>query len=266
MLDDSVPVIDAHAHLILPPAAHIQSMDEAGIGKSVLLMSRPHPERATDLHSFKAEMSVLSRVTAGASALGFAGAMAELHATLREWPSRYIGFGGVPMDEPSRIGSWVSEEIVGRGLKGIGEISPPVGQAALVEPVFQAAADHGGRYPILLHAAAPQTAEDIATYIRLAARYSRVPIIIGQLGGPNWLSTIEAVKEATPNVFVDLGTPQTWYGPFLAAREIPDRAIFASAAPYGDPLTSRIQVQRATDSREALARIMSGNLLDILSR
>ncbi|MFF3257548.1 hypothetical protein ACFYWO_00035 [Streptomyces sp. NPDC002932] len=52
-------------------------------------------------------------------------------------PGRFIGFLPVPLGLGQRETSEIVErEVVGRGLRGIGELTPPPGGAGLIEPVL----------------------------------------------------------------------------------------------------------------------------------
>ncbi|GGT94565.1 hypothetical protein [Actinomadura citrea] len=52
-------IIDAHSHVHDPVPEHITLLDDAGVDRAVLFMTRPHPERATDLVSLRREMAIL---------------------------------------------------------------------------------------------------------------------------------------------------------------------------------------------------------------
>jgi len=265
------PILDGHSHVVLPAERHVALLDEAGVSRAVLLVARPHPERATDLAGFKQELAALGQTVAGGHNVGdsIRPAMTQLHETISLYPDRFIGFGQVPLNAPTAdLETWVQTEIIERGLRGIGEISVPPGRAALLEPALRAASDHDGGLPVLVHAFAPQTIEDIKTFATLAAAYPSVPLILGQLCGLNWLEAIEIVKGATGNLYLDLATPIVSFAPYLAVREIPRRILFASNAPYSEPVVARFIVERAiakaNAGAELRARIMGGALLSIL--
>ena len=192
------PIIDGHNHVILPAEQHVAHLDEAGVSRAVLLVARPHPERANNTR-LEREMAALNQTVSGAQNAGdsIRPAMAQLHESISLYPDRFVGFGQVPLNAPATdLRAWVQTEIIERGLRGIGEISVPPGRAALLEPVLRAASDYNGRLPVLVHAFAPQTIDDIRTFATLAAAYPSVPLILGQLGGLNWLDAIEIVKGA----------------------------------------------------------------------
>ncbi|MEU6190671.1 amidohydrolase family protein [Nocardia sp. NPDC047038] len=258
-------IIDAHSHVHDPVRTHIELMDEAGVDRAVLFATRPHPERATDLVSLRNEMSALTAALdgRGKDAHSYRLAWQELDAALAAYPDRFIGFGTVRLDLPaSEIAEYVYREVVGRGLRGIGELTPQPDNAARIEPVLRAAADHGG-LPVVVHGFAPTTAQDLRTLADLARRHSTVPLIISQMGGLNWLSAIELVREI-PNMYLELSTANVIFAVRLAIDELPDRTLFGSDAPYGDPFLARATVERVTASGEVRERVLGGTIARLL--
>jgi predicted TIM-barrel fold metal-dependent hydrolase len=156
----------------------------------------------------------------------------------------------------------VEREILGRGFRGIGELTPPPDGAGLIEPVLRAAADHGG-LPVVVHGFAPTTAGDLATLAGLARRYPTVPLVISQLGGLNWLTAIEVARD-NPNMYLDLSTATVILAVRLAINEVPDRTLFGSDAPYGDPVLARMTVERVTSSGELRDRVLGGTFAELL--
>ncbi|MFI7665087.1 amidohydrolase family protein [Nocardia sp. NPDC049526] len=254
-------IIDAHSHVHHTLADHIALLDEAGVDKAILFMTRPHPERAGNLTELREEMDLLTQALAG-GALGRATARRELDAAIAAYPDRFIGFASVPLDTPD-ADSIVERDVVGRGLRGIGELTPPPDQAALIEPVLRAATDHDG-LPVVVHGAAPTTAADLRTLTDLARRYPRVPLVVSQLGGAHWMDAIELVRD-TPNMFLELSTASIVFAVRLAMAEIPERTLFGSDAPYGDPVIARITVERATRSPHVRELVLGATAQQLLS-
>ncbi|GHG44962.1 amidohydrolase family protein [Streptomyces griseocarneus] len=258
-------IIDAHSHVHDPVHSHIALLDEAGVDRAVLFGTRPHPERATDLASLRREMSVLGETINGRSdgPDSHEAARRELESACAAYPGRFIGFGKVRLDLPAQqIAADVEREIVGRGFAGIGELTPPPDEAGRIEPVLRAAADHGG-LPVVVHGFAPTTAGDLATLAGLARRHPTVPLVISQLGGPNWLTAIELARE-TPNMYLDLSTANVIFAVKLAINEVPDRTLFGSDAPYGDPVLARATVERVTRPGALRDRVLGGTLAELL--
>ncbi|MFI9047163.1 amidohydrolase family protein [Streptomyces sp. NPDC053427] len=258
-------IIDAHSHVHDPVHSHIALLDEAGVDRAVLFGTRPHPERATDLASFRREMSVLDETVSGRSngPDSYQAAWRELDSACAAYPERFIGFGKVRLDLPAQqIAADVEREVVGRGFRGIGELTPPPERAGQIEPVLQAAADHGG-LPVVVHGFAPTTAADLATLAGLARRHPTVPLVISQLGGMNWLTAIELARE-TPNMYLELSTANIIFAVRLAINEVPDRTLFGSDAPYGDPVLARATVERVTRPGALRDRVLGGTLAELL--
>ncbi|MFE7118198.1 amidohydrolase family protein [Streptomyces sp. NPDC057654] len=179
------------------------------------------------------------------------------------WPERFIGFLSVPLGlEPEEVAATVEREVVGRGLRGIGELTPPPGRAEVIEPVLRAAADHGG-LPVVVHGFAPTTADDLVTLSALAGRYPAVPLVVSQLGGLNWMRAVELVRD-TPNMYLELSTANIVFAVRLAIKEIPDRTLFGSDAPYGDPALTRAMVERVTSPGEIRDRVLGGTAAELI--
>lgn len=95
-------ILDAHSHVHDPLGAHLLSLDDAGVHRTVLFPTRAHPERATDLDSLHEEMGALEQALAGDSGDdGFALALRELDEALAAHPDRFLGFGSVPSAAPA---------------------------------------------------------------------------------------------------------------------------------------------------------------------
>ena len=258
-------IIDAHSHVHDPAADHVAALDEAGVDRAVLFLSRPHPERATDLRSLRRELSVLADAIGGSptGVDGYRVAWQEFDAALAAHPDRFLGFGSVRLDlPPDEVAAAVARDVVGRGLFGIGELTPPPGRAELVAPVLRAAADHGG-LPVVVHGFAPTTEADLRTLADLARRHPSVPLVISQLGGLNWLTAVELARDL-PNLYLDLSTAPVAFAVRIAIQEVPDRALFGSDAPYGDPVLARLAVERATRPGELRDRVLGGTLGSLL--
>ncbi|MER6548221.1 amidohydrolase family protein [Streptomyces sp. NPDC001250] len=258
-------IIDAHSHVHDPLHTHIDLLDEAGVDRAVLFATRPHPERADDLASLRREMNALAGATGGRAngRDGYQTAWQELDAAVAAHPDRFIDFRSLRLDLPAEeITADVERDVVGRGFRGIGELTPPPGQASRIEPVLRAAADHG-QLPVVVHGAAPTTEGDLTTLAGLARRYPTVPLVISQLGGAHWLTAIEVVRD-TPNMFLELSTANITFAVRLAINEVPGRTLFGSDAPYGDPVLSRMTVERVTRPGTLRDRVLGDTLAELL--
>ncbi|MFR3820613.1 MAG: amidohydrolase, partial [Hungatella hathewayi] len=52
-------IIDSHEHMMLPTEMQMQMMDAAGIDKTILFSTVPHPEKASSLNGLEIEMDKL---------------------------------------------------------------------------------------------------------------------------------------------------------------------------------------------------------------
>ncbi|MGW7533771.1 amidohydrolase family protein [Amycolatopsis sp. NPDC054798] len=254
-------IIDAHSHVHDPVRQHLALLDEAGVDRAVLFATRPHPERAADLASFRQEMNVLDAALNGRSGDGYQSAWQELDAALAAHPGRFLGFRSVRLDlSADQLATEVDH--VARSYRGIGELTPPPGAAARIEPVLRAATDHNG-LPVVVHGSAPTTEDDLSTLAALARRYPAVPLVISQLGGTHWLTAIDLARE-TPNIYLETSTASIVFAVRLAITELPDRTLFGSDAPYGDPVLSRTTIERVTPPGELRARVLGGTMAEVL--
>lgn len=241
-------IIDGHAHVILPVEQQLALMESAGVERTALFMTRVHPEQAADLDAFEKEMAMLSAIIAGQlnNALeSFERAVQEHIQVVQAHPTRFIGFGGVPVGlSYNATADWLQKYVIESGMRGIGEFTLAPGQIGLLDPIF-ALSSEAGNLPLWVHTFAPLTLDDIRTLIALSQRYSSVPVILGHLGGLHWMETIKLAKEHS-QTYLDLSATFTTLAPTLAIRELPERSIFSSDAPNGNPLVARTMIEQIT--------------------
>ncbi len=232
-------IIDSHAHVILPTEKQLAAMAEAEVDRTVLFVTTPHPELAADGDAFAAEHQKLLRVLAGERSLEeqrrrLVAVTAELATAVAAHPRRLLGFGTAPLGlTADQTAQWVETRVVPYRLRGLGEFTPKPGEMDLLEPVFAAAADCGN-LPVWVHTFFPCGPEDIRALLIIARRHPSVPLIAGHLGGYHWLPLLEAARD-TANVYLDLSAAFSVFPPKFAMKELPERTLFASDAPYGDP-------------------------------
>ena len=261
-------IIDSHEHVMLPTEKQLKGMDDAGVEKAVLFTTTPHPEKARNLAEFEQEFQKLNTILSGhftkeERCRSVKQTIAELCGVLKAHPDRFYGFGMVPFSLTNEeTAAWVAENIVGNGLKGIGEISPASGTVKLLPPIFKAASEYE-RLPLWLHTFHPVTREDIMEIAALCGQFPNVPVIFGHMGGVNWLDAIHLAKEH-PNIYLDLSAAFTVVAPRFAMEELPERTLFSSDAPYGDPALYRRMVERLSPSKEITERVLGRNIADLL--
>jgi predicted TIM-barrel fold metal-dependent hydrolase len=67
-----------------------------------------------------------------------------------------------------------------------------------------------------------------------------------------------------PNLYLDLSTAPVSFAVWPAIHEAPERTLFGSDAPYGDPVLARAAVERATAPGELRDRVLGGTLAELL--
>jgi len=140
-------IIDGHSHVILPVQKQIELMNEAGVNKTVLFSTSLHPETATDFSDLRKEMQRLNEIIGGnANAIEarFA-ATKEQKASINLYPTRFIGFGAVPLtlNTENAVNEYIEKEIVGNGFVGMGEFTLASGTIKLLAPLFKASTNYG---------------------------------------------------------------------------------------------------------------------------
>lgn len=259
-------IIDGHAHVMLPPQQQLQLMEEANVDCTILFTSIVHPETAQNIEAFETELNSLYDLLNGDKnpLKERIQAIEELAQITRGNPSKYIGFGSIPLglsyDENLQ---WINKYILANDFRGIGELTPGSGEIAQLEPLFLASREVGN-LPLWVHTFMPLNFQDIKELLLLAKKYSTVPLILGHLGGMYWLSTLKAVKNI-PNIYLDLSATFTTIAPSFAIREYPDRTFFGSDAPYCSPLTARTIIEQIVSDKKILKKVLGENIARLLN-
>ncbi len=77
------------------------------------------------------------------------------------------------------------------------------------------------------------------------------------------MQAIELVRD-TSNMYLELSTANIVFAVRLAIKEIPDRTLFGSDAPYGDPVLARALVERVTSPGEVRDRVLGGTIAELV--
>lgn len=255
-------MIDVHAHVTTDVTAQLARARSVGVGTTILLGTRVHPEAAGTVAELRAQLAGLGRVIAGTGDTEQAAAQAhtELRAALDAHPGT-VAMWKVPLDaDHDRIAAQVLVSAGDSRIVGIGELTPPPGQARRIEPVLQACADLAStrRLPVLVHGFAPNTAADLDEYARLAGAYPTVPVIIGAFGGLNSLQAVELACSRR-NLYLDLSSALQVFVVAAALREIPEQCLFGSNTPYGDVAANIHVIEAATHDPHVRELASSGN-------
>lgn len=259
-------IIDSHQHVMLPVELQLEKMDAAGVERAVLFTTTPHVERAQPptLEAIAREMNLLYRLLDGSCPpqeriARMYTAIEELKHSIAAAPDRFTGFGPVPLGlSREDTAAWVDGQIRGNGFVGLGEFTPGTPeQMLLLEAVFAAAADYL-RLPLWVHTFNPVTAEGIRILMDLCRRYPRVPVIFGHMCGSSWMEAVAFASERE-NVYLDLSAAFTPLSVRTALLEAPEKCLFSSDAPFGEPELCRRLVEFVSPSPAVTEMALGGN-------
>ena len=136
-----IMVIDSHAHVMHPQQRQLELMAEAKIDYTVLFTTTIHPETATNMKTLEEEMNKLYDILNGVKnpLNERINAIAELATIIKGNPTKYIGFGSIPLGLSYNENlEWINRYIVANSFRGIGELAPGTRQVTQLEPLFQA--------------------------------------------------------------------------------------------------------------------------------
>lgn len=262
-------VIDSHEHIMFPIKMQLKKMDEAGVDKTVLFCTAPHPEKAGTLNELEAEKAALNKILAGTNTKEgnisrLKKNVSEIVEAVKEYPDRFLGFGAVPLgmglDETVE---WIDTQVTSNSLHGIGEVTPGNEQQIMqLETVFEALRNIKA-YPVWVHTFHPVTMDGIRLLMSLCEKYSDIPIIFGHLGGLNWMEVIKFAK-GHGNVYLDLSAAFASIATKMALTELPERCLYSSDAPYGEPYLYRQLIEFVSPDKRIAEMALEENISRLL--
>lgn len=262
-------IIDSHEHIMLPTKKQLEKMDVAGIDKTILFCSAPHPEKAHTLNELETEMNSLYKVLAGENKKEdnikrLSKNISDLIKVINEYPNRFLGFGSVPLGMTlNETQDWIDTQITANSLYGIGEFTPGNEQQIMqLDTVFQALR-YTKVYPVWVHTFNPVTMNGIKVLMGLCEKYPEIPIIFGHLGGTNWIEVIR-FAQSHDNVYLDLSAAFASIATKMALIEMPEKCLFSSDAPYGEPYLYRQLIEFVSPSKETAKLALGGNISRLL--
>lgn len=262
-------IIDSHEHMMLPTEMQLKMMDEAGVDKTILFCSAPHPEKASSLNEIEEEMTALYKVLSGdnskeANIIRQKKNINDIVTVIKKYPDRFLGFGSVPLGMSlTETKDWINDCIVSNSLLGVGEFTPGNEQQILqLDTVFQAI-ETTVILPVWVHTFAPVTMKDIRILMELCEKYPKIPIIFGHLGGTNWIEVIKFAKTHN-NVYLDLSAAFASIATKMALIELPEKCLFSSDAPYGEPYLYRELIEFVSPSKEITDLALGNNIRELL--
>lgn len=258
-------IIDSHAHVMLPVEKHIALMDNAGVFKTILFSTSIHPEVAKNLEGYEKELNKLYDIISGKGNVieTKIKSIKEQCEVIKKYPSRFYGFGNVPVAMSyEKTALWIEEYVVKNNFIGIGEVTISSGKVRDLNSMFKAARDFSN-LPIWIHAFWPLDLNDIKEIFKLAKQYQSVPVIVGHLGGVNWLEVIKMIKE-TKNVYMDLSAAYATASLSMAIKEIPDKCLFSTDLPFGDLAVGRFSIEHICKDKSVRDKVMGENISKLL--
>ena len=262
-------VIDSHEHMMLPTEMQLKMMDAAGVDQTILFCSAPHPEKASSLNEIEEEMSALYKVLTGnnskeANIIRQKNNINDLVSVIKKYPNRFLGFGSVPLGMSlAETENWINDCIISNSLLGVGEFTPGNEQQILqLDTVFQAI-ETTSILPVWVHTFSPVTMKGIRLLMELCEKYPHIPVIFGHLGGTNWIEVIKFAK-AHHNVYLDLSAAFASIATKMALIELPEKCLFSSDAPYGEPYLYRELIEFVSPSKEIAELALGNNIKELL--
>jgi len=263
-------IIDSHEHIILPVENQVKKLEQAGVDKAILFSTTPHPEKVHNYEELKEEMGILYKILAGANTKEaniqrMKAGNKELIKSIKAYPDKFYGFGAVPLGlTVNETKEWIEKDIIANDLKGIGEFTPGSdSQIEQLEPVFQALEDFP-QLPIWVHTFNPVTVNGLQILMSLAQKYPNVFIIFGHMGGYSWQILLDFAK-VSKNVHIDTSATFSTLAAQMAISEFPDRCLFSSDAPYGEPLLNKQLIEFISPSKEIAKMVLGENIAKLLN-
>ncbi len=167
---------------------------------------------------------------------------------------------GVELEETEK---WMDTQITSNSLYGIGEFTPgSEQQIKQLETIFQALMATK-IYPVWVHTFHLVTVDGIKLLMSLCEQYPGIPVIFGHLGGSNWMDVIKFAKEHG-NVYLDLSAAFVSIATRMALAELPERCLFSSDAPYGEPYLYRQLIEFVSPDKRVTEMALGENISRLL--
>jgi predicted TIM-barrel fold metal-dependent hydrolase len=236
------------------------------IDKVVLFSTLVHPEIASTKEEFSQEMNKLQNILRGAinPLEARINSINELVNAINAAPEYFMGFGACPFGlDIEKTGGWIEKYIVGNNLKGIGEVTLGQGNVLMIENIFQYVHERKKKLPIWIHTFNPLSFTDIKEVVNLAEKYNTVKVILGHGGGSNWLETIDLIQN-NPNIYMDISASFTVLSIKYIAEALPERCLFSSDLPYGDPFLCIKQIEHIIKDKQIRDNVLGLNTKQLL--
>jgi predicted TIM-barrel fold metal-dependent hydrolase len=260
-------IIDSHQHVLINVKEQIEIGRSSGIDKVVLFSTIVHPEVASNKNEFVTEMNTLNKILSGRinPIEARLKAFDELLAALESAPDYFIGFGSCPFGmDIDETADWIENKIIKNKLRGIGEITLGPGMASSIENILSYVHVARKELPVWIHTFNPLTIKDIMQIIGYAKKYNKVRFVFGHAGGSNWLELIDLVQELD-NAYVDLSALFTVFSIKYIAECLPERCLFSSDLPYGDPSSGIDLIDKLVRDSKVKENLLGNNAERLLN-
>lgn len=115
-----------------------------------------------------------------------------------------------------------------------------------------------------MHTFFPVTIKELKLLMSLWEKYPKIPIIFGHLGGVNWIAVIKFAKEHK-NAYLDLSASFTSIATKMALVELPDRCLYSSDAPFGEPYLYKQLIEFMSPNKETAEMALGKNISKLLN-
>ena len=99
--------------------------------------------------------------------------------------------------------------------------------------------------------------------ISLAEKYPAAKVILGHGGGSSWTGLLGLVRK-NGNVYIDISASFTIFSIRYLSEAFPERTVFSSDLPYGDPELGIRQVEKAVGDLHVRRRVLGLNTKELL--
>jgi predicted TIM-barrel fold metal-dependent hydrolase len=145
----------------------------------------------------------------------------------------------------------------------MGEFTLGTGQIHLLENIFYASQEFHN-LPVWVHAFFPLAFQDIKEIAELAKKYSHTPVILGHLGGSNWIETVSLVKEIS-NLYLDTSAYYSTLVLGSIINEVPEKCLFGTDRPFGDLQLSKSAVLQLAKTPSVANAVLGENIAKLLN-
>jgi predicted TIM-barrel fold metal-dependent hydrolase len=188
----------------------------------------------------------------------------ELVKSINTAPEFFIGFGACPFGlDIKKTSDWIEKYIIGNNMKGIGEVTLSPGNVLTAENIFRYIHENQKKLPVWIHTFNPLSITDIKEIIELAGSYNTVKVILGHGGGSNWLDVIDLIQNK-PNIYMDISASFTILSIKYISEMLPDRCVFSSDLPYGDPYLGIKQIEYVIKDKHIRDNVLGLNTKQLL--